>query len=65
MYIFFKYKICYILYVLPIGQKKNGKNKIPKVDIEIIYDIFASKLKTSKENIKGKKNIPLSGKIGF
>ena len=38
MYIFFKYKICYILYVLPIGQKKNAKNKIPKVDIEIIYN---------------------------
>ena len=41
------------------------KDKIYNVDIEIIYDIFASKLDTSKENIKNKKNIPLSGKIGF
>ena len=41
------------------------KDKIYNVDIEIIYDIFASKLNTSKENIKSKKNIPLSGKIGF
>jgi ATP-dependent Clp protease ATP-binding subunit ClpC len=41
------------------------KDKIYNVDIEVIYDIFASKLNTSKEDIKSKKNIPLSGKIGF
>jgi ATP-dependent Clp protease ATP-binding subunit ClpC len=41
------------------------KDKKYNVDMETIYDIFASKLKTSKENIKNKKNIPLSGKIGF
>ena len=41
------------------------KDKKYSVDMEIIYDIFASKLKTSKENIKNKKNIPLPGKIGF
>ena len=44
---------------------KSLENKVFPVDIEIIYDIFAFKLNTSKENIKEGKNIPLSGKIGF
>ena len=41
------------------------KDKKYNVDIETVYDIFSNKLKTSKENIKNKTNIPLTGKIGF
>ena len=44
---------------------KSLENKVFPVDIEIIYDIFAFKLNTSKENIREGKNVPLSGKIGF
>jgi ATP-dependent Clp protease ATP-binding subunit ClpC len=44
---------------------KNLKNKIFDVDIETVYGIFASKLNTSKENIKENKNVPSSGRIGF
>jgi ATP-dependent Clp protease ATP-binding subunit ClpA len=44
---------------------KSVTKKVFPVDIEIIYDIFAYKLDTSKENIKNCKNVPLSGKIGF
>ena len=33
--------------------------------MDTIYDIFANKLNTSKENIKENKNIPSSGRIGF
>jgi ATP-dependent Clp protease ATP-binding subunit ClpA len=44
---------------------KSLENKVFSVDIEMIYDIFAFKLNTSKENIRDGKNIPLSGKIGF
>ena len=44
---------------------KSLENKVFPVDIEIIYDIFAYKLNTSKENVKKGNNIPLSGKIGF
>jgi len=41
------------------------KNKTFNVDIDTIYDIFAHKLNTSKENIKENKNVPSSGRIGF
>ena len=44
---------------------KSLENKVFPVDIELIYDIFAYKLNTSKENIRSGKNVPLSGKIGF
>ena len=44
---------------------KSLENKVFPVDIEIIYDIFAYKLNTSKENVRKSNNIPLSGKIGF
>ena len=44
--------------------KSLGKKVFP-VDIELIYDIFAFKLNTSKENIKSGKNVPLPNKIGF
>jgi len=41
------------------------KNKTFNVDMDTIYDIFAHKLNTSKENIKENKNVPSSGRIGF
>ena len=41
------------------------KNKSFNVDMDTIYDIFALKLNTSKENIKENKNVPSSGRIGF
>ena len=41
------------------------KNKSFNVDMDTIYDIFAHKLNTSKENIKENKNVPSSGRIGF
>lgn len=41
------------------------ENKVFNVDMDTIYDIFANKLNTSKENIKENKNIPSSGRIGF
>jgi len=44
---------------------KSLEKKVFPVDIELIYDIFAYKLNTSKENIRSGKNVPLSGKIGF
>ena len=40
-------------------------NHNSNVDIDIVYDIFAHKLNTSKENIKENKNFAISGKIGF
>ena len=44
---------------------KSLEKKVFPVDIELIYDIFAYKLNTSKENIRSGKNVPSSGKIGF
>ena len=44
---------------------KSLENKVFPVDIDVIYDIFAYKLNTSKENVRKGNNIPLSGKIGF
>jgi ATP-dependent Clp protease ATP-binding subunit ClpC len=44
---------------------ENLKDKVFSVDMELIYDIFAHKLNTSKENIKEGKNVPSSGRIGF
>jgi ATP-dependent Clp protease ATP-binding subunit ClpC len=44
---------------------ENLKDKVFSVDMELIYDIFADKLNTSKENIKEGKNVPSSGRIGF
>jgi ATP-dependent Clp protease ATP-binding subunit ClpC len=41
------------------------KNKTFNVDMDTIYDIFAHKLNTSRENIKENKNVPFSGRIGF
>ena len=41
------------------------ENKVFNVDMETIYDIFAFKLKTPKEDIKNIRNIPSYGKIGF
>lgn len=41
------------------------KNKTFNVDMDTIYDIFAHKLNTSKENIKKNKNVPSCGRIGF
>lgn len=44
---------------------KNLSKKTFSVDIETVYDIFADKLNTSKENIKIGRNVPSSGRIGF
>jgi hypothetical protein len=44
---------------------KSLENKVFNVDMETIYDIFASKLNAPKENIKQNKNVPSSGRIGF
>ena len=44
---------------------KSLENKVFPVDIDVVYDIFAYKLNTSKENVRENNNIPLSGKIGF
>jgi ATP-dependent Clp protease ATP-binding subunit ClpC len=44
---------------------KSLENKVFDVDIETIYDIFAFKLKISKEDIKHERNAPSFGKIGF
>ena len=44
---------------------KTLENKVFDVDIDTIYDIFASKLKISKEDVKNKRNAPPFGKIGF
>lgn len=44
---------------------KSLENKVFSVDIDTVYDIFANKLNTSKENIKENKNLPSSGRIGF
>ena len=41
------------------------ENKVFNVDMETIYDIFAFKLKTPKEDIKNNRNVPSYGKIGF
>ena len=44
---------------------KKMKKQTFNVDIDTVYDIFAHKLNTSKENIKENKNFAISGKIGF
>ena len=44
---------------------KKLKKQTFNVDMDTIYDIFAHKLNTSKENIKEGKSFILDGKIGF
>ena len=44
---------------------KKLKKQTFNVDMDTIYDIFAHKLNTSKENIKEGKSFVLDGKIGF
>jgi hypothetical protein len=44
---------------------KKLKKQTFNVDMDTIYDIFAHKLNTSKENIKERKSFVLDGKIGF
>jgi ATP-dependent Clp protease ATP-binding subunit ClpC len=44
---------------------KKLKKQTFNVDMDTIYDIFAYKLNTSKENIKEGKSFVLDGKIGF
>lgn len=53
----------YIKIIENWGKKLSKKTFV--VDMETVYDIFANKLNTSKENIKEGKNIPSAGKIGF
>lgn len=47
------------------GTKTKIENNGHAVKLETIYKIFAQKLNTSVENIKGKNNIIIPGKIGF
>ena len=44
---------------------KSLKNKVFNVDMDTVYDIFALKLNTSRENIKENRNVPSSNRIGF
>ena len=44
---------------------KSLENKVFDVDMDTVYDIFASKLKISKEDVKNKRNAPSFGRIGF
>jgi ATP-dependent Clp protease ATP-binding subunit ClpC len=60
---FSKFEKKYIKIIENWGKKV--KKQTFDVDIDVIYDIFARKLNTSKENIKENKKFAISGKIGF